>query len=258
MPGTRIKSLEKAMDLLMLFSEKRPGLSLSDIATALALPESTAYRLLVTLQKKRFIARNPSTRKYGLDASILRLQAAVWVHLDIARLALPRLEALAERSGETAQLYVLQGRQVVLEGEVTSRNSIRYTEEEGSSEPLHASASGQAILAFLPAECVSRYLQENELQPITPYTVTDRQKLTELLAQFRAQGFATSFQQVLVGVRAVAAPVFNHQGEPIASLVVGGPDPRLSNEKAQTLGPVLREQAGMLSVALGSPGRQGG
>jgi IclR family transcriptional regulator, KDG regulon repressor len=258
MPGTRIKSVEKAIDLLMLFSEWPPGLSLSEVATALTLPESTAYRLLVTLQKKRFIARNPSTRKYGLDASLLRLQAAVSVHLDIARLAFPRLESLADRSGETAQLYILQGGWVVLEGEVTSRNALRYMEEEGSSEPLHASASGQAILAFMPAECISQFLQENELQPITPYTVTDRQDLTELLAQFRAQGFAISFQQVLVGIRAVAAPVFDHRGEPIASLVVGGSDPRLSNEKAESLGPILREQAGKLSAALGSPGRQGG
>ncbi len=110
-----------------------------------------------------------------------------------------------------------KGRRVVLEGEVTSRNAIRYTEEQGSSEQMHVSASGRAILAFLPAEYVSRYLQENELQPITPCTVTDRQELIDLLVQFRAQGFATSFQQVLIGIRAVAAPAFDHRGEPIAS-----------------------------------------
>jgi len=254
-PGITVKSLEKGIDMLMLFSEGQPGFSLPRIATALGIPESTAYRLLVTLQKKHLIVRDPITRKYGLGASLLRLQTAVWVHLDIVRLAFPHLEEIAERSGETCQLYVLQGNRVVLAGEVTSRNAIRYMREEGTSEPLHASASGRAILAFLPEEYLARYLQQNGLRPITPYTITDPQKLRELLAQSRSQGFAISFQQVLVGIRAVAAPVFDHRVEPIGSLVVGGPDPRFSDEKAHELGPLLREHAAKLSAALGSPAR---
>jgi len=254
-PGIVVKSLEKGIDLLMLFSGGPPGLSLPETATALGIPESTAYRLLVTFQKKHLIVRDPITRKYGLGASLLRLQTAVRTHLDSVRLAFPHLEELAERSGETSQLYLLQGQQVVLEGEVTSRNAIRYVEEEGTSEPLHASASGRAILAFLPEEYLARYLQQSELRPITPYTVTDPQKLRKLLVRARSQGFAISFQQVLVGIRAVAAPVFDHRGEPIGSLVVGGPDPRFTDKKARGLGPLVREHAGKLSTALGSPVR---
>ena len=248
-----LKTLERGIDLLFLFSHNRPALSLREISVALEIPQSTAYRLLVTCRKKQVIVRDPATRKYVLDAGLLRLQAAIQANLDITKIAIPSLEDLATRSGETSQLYLLQGHQVVCAEAVTSPNMIRFMPERGKGLPLHAPAAGRAVLAFLPGEFLTRYIKHPGLRAMTPYTVTDPQALQRLLAKIRAQCFAVSFQQMYVGARGVAVPIFDHRGGVLGSLCISGPDPRFSEDAADALAPLLQKHARALSAALGGP-----
>ena len=248
-----LKTLERGIDLLFLFSHNRPALSLREISVALEIPQSTAYRLLVTCRKKQVIVRDPATRKYVLDAGLLRLQAAIQANLDITKIAIPSLEDLATRSGETSQLYLLQGHQVVCAEAVTSPNMIRFMPERGRGLPLHAPAAGRAVLAFLPGEFLTRYIKHPSLRAMTPYTVTDPQALQRLLAKIRAQCFAVSFQQMYVGARGVAVPIFDHRGGVLGSLCISGPDPRFSEDAADALAPLLQKHARALSAALGGP-----
>ncbi|OGB91960.1 MAG: hypothetical protein A3G35_12405 [candidate division NC10 bacterium RIFCSPLOWO2_12_FULL_66_18] len=248
-----LKTLERGIDLLFLFSHNRPALSLREISVALEIPQSTAYRLLVTCRKKQVIVRDPATRKYVLDAGLLRLQAAIQANLDITKIAIPSLEDLATRSGETSQLYLLQGHQVVCAEAVTSPNMIRFMPERGRGLPLHAPAAGRAVLAFLPGEFLTRYIKHPGLRAMTPYTVTDPQALQRLLAKIRAQCFAVSFQQMYVGARGVAVPIFDHRGGVLGSLCISGPDPRFSEDAADALAPLLQKHARALSAALGGP-----
>ena len=253
MPTKTLKSLERGIDLLFLFSHNRPALSLREISVALDIPQSTAYRLLATCRKKQVIVRDAATRKYVLDAGLLRLQAAIQANLDITKIGVPYLEDLATRSGETSQLFLLQGHQVVCAEAVTSPNMIRFMPERGRGLPLHAPAAGRAVLAFLPDEFLTRYIQHHGLRAMTPYTVTDPQELQGLLAKIRAQCFAVSFQQMYVGARGVAVPIFDHRGGVLGSLCISGPDPRFSEEAADALAPLLRKHARALSAALGGP-----
>ena len=248
-----LKTLERGIDLLFLFSHNRPALSLREISVALEIPQSTAYRLLVTCRKKQVIVRDPATRKYVLDAGLLRLQAAIQANLDITKIAIPSLEDLATRSGETSQLYLLQGHQVVCAEAVTSPNMIRFMPERGRGLPLPAPAAGRAVLAFLPGEFLTRYIKLPGLRAMTPYTVTDPQALQRLLAKIRAQCFAVSFQQMYVGARGVAVPIFAHRGGVLESLCISGPDPRFSEDAADALAPLLQKHARALSAALGGP-----
>lgn len=257
MPTKTLKSLEKGIDLLFLFSEERPALSLQEIATALALPASTAYRLLATLQAKHLIARDAASKRYGLDAAVLRLQTAVRARLDVRRLAIPHLEALAALSGETSHLFLLKGREVVCVEAIASPNTIRFMPEKGVGLPLHAPAVGRVVLAHLPEAFFRRYVQETGLRPQTPHTLTGVRALRAVLAEIRRRGFAISFQQMYPGARGVAAPVFDHRGAVIGSLGVSGPDPRFSEQKARRLVPRLQRHAQALSAALGGPSRGG-
>lgn len=247
-----IKSIEKAIDLIMLFSERRPTLSLPQISTTLNIPESTAYRLLMTLQKKHVIVRDSISKKYTLDASLLRLQAVIWSHLNISRLAVPHLEELATRSGETAHLHLLQGHQMVLVEAVNSPNTVRFALDKGTTMPLHAPAGGRAILAFLPDEFFEEYLQLHGLRQFTPYTVTDAQEVRRLLSEIRSCGFAIAAQQYILTAVAVAAPVFNHKQEVVASVAVTGPMPRFTEQEALALAPFVRKHTAELSAALGA------
>jgi len=247
-----LQSLERGIDLLFLFSEEKPILSLEDLSQALKLPESTAYRLAATLCKKSVLARSASGKGYELHAGLLRLLGVVRAHIDIGSLALPSLHALARESGETSQLCLLQGNEAVCAEAVGSTNAIRFMPEKGRGVPLHTSALGRAVLAFLPESFLARYLRRPGLPAMTPYTVTDPRKFHGILQQIRAQGWAVSFQQNLVGARGVAVPIFDHQDKVIASLGISGPHPRFGDRAARGLVPSLLGHARAISRALGA------
>lgn len=252
MPIASIKSLEKAIDLIRLFSKRQPTLALPEITAALNIPESTVYRLLRTLQKKQIVVRDSATRKYTLDASLLRLEAVIRSRLSINRAALPHLQKLATLSGETAHLHLLQGHQITLVEAVSSPNIMRFALDIGTIQSLYAGAGGRAILAFLSDSVFDECVRLHGLQRFTPYTVTDPQKIRQLLLEVRSRGFAITSQQTVVGAMAVAAPVFNHQQEAFASIAVVGPMSRFTKPDALALGPRVRKHADELSATFGA------
>ena len=253
MPTKTLQSLARGIDLLFLFSAEKPILSLEDVARELKLPESTAYRLAATLCKKNVLVRSPLGKGYELHASLLRLLAVVRAHIDIGSLALPSLEALARESGETSQLCLLQGNEVVCAEAVGSANAIRFMPEKGRGVPLHTSALGRVVLAFLPESFLVKYLRRPGLLATTPYTITDPRKFRGTLRQIRSQGWAVSYQQNLLGARGVAAPIFDHSGTVVASLGISGPHPRFSGPRAWSLVASLQKYARSISEALGAP-----
>jgi DNA-binding IclR family transcriptional regulator len=251
-PIASVKSLEKAIDLIRLFSKRQPTLALPEIATALNIPESTVYRLLRTLQKKQVIVRDSATRKYTLDASLLRIEAVIRSRLSINRAALPHLQKLATQSAETAHFHLLQGHQITLVEAVSSPNIMRFALDIGTIQPLYAGAGGRAILAFLSDSLFDECVRLHGFQKFTPYTVTDPQKIRQLLLEVRSRGFAITSQQTVVGAMAVAAPVFNHQQEAFASIAVVGPMSRFTKSDALALGPHVRKHADELSATFGA------
>jgi DNA-binding IclR family transcriptional regulator len=247
-----LQSLERGIDLLFLFSADKPALSLEDLSTALGLPESTAYRLAATLCKKSVLTRSVTGKGYELHAGLLRLLSVVRTHIDIGALALPSLETLARESGETSQLCLLQGNEVVCAEAVCSANEIRFMPEKGRPVPLHTSALGRVVLTFLPDTFLTKYIRRPGLSAVTPYTVTEPKKLRAILAQIRVQGWSISFQQNLLGARGVAVPIFDYQDQVIASLGISGPPPRFSDRRARSFVPSLQAHAQSLSRALGA------
>lgn len=257
MPVSTVKSLEKGIDLILLFSQRQPLLSLPEIASALRLPESTAYRLITTFQRKLIITKDPLTKKYALGAPLLRLQDAVLAHSDIPRLALPHLEALARESGETAILYLLQVPHIVLAESVHSPKTVRFVPANGTLIPLHAPAGGRAILAFMSQEFLGSYLREYGLKRFTEDTIVDQRVFRDLLNRIRLQGFAITSNQFHADTTGVAAPVFNHRNDAAGSLTVAGPHSRFTEGKAKRLAPVVCKHAAQLSGTLGATEERG-
>jgi len=245
-----LQSLERGLDLLFLFSAEQPTLSLPDIAKTLKIPTSTAYRLVATCCKKNVLTRDVQANRYELHASVVRLQQALRARFDIRRVALPYLEELAAASGETSQLFLLQGDEVVCAHAICSPNVIRVMPELGWAVPLHAGALGRAALAFLPEAFLKKYIQRTGLPALTIRTVTDPARLRVLLLQIRRQGFALTFQQTYLGARGIAVPILDYRGAPIASLGISGPHPRFSVQKARSFVPTLIARAKAISGAL--------
>jgi IclR family acetate operon transcriptional repressor len=188
----------------------------------------------------------------------LRLQHVLRARLDIRRIALPHLEELAAASGETSQLFLRQGNEVVCAEAISSPNTIRFMPERGRAIPLHASALGRAVLAFLPAPFLTKYVQQVGLRAMTPHTITDPQTLRTVLLQVRKQQYALTFQQMYLGARGVAVPVFDPEGAALASLGISGPHPRFTDRRARGLVSALTKHAQAISGVLRELGERPG
>ncbi|MBW2145903.1 MAG: IclR family transcriptional regulator [Deltaproteobacteria bacterium] len=234
-----VRSLERGIDILFLFSNERPALSVQDIAHSIGVPRGTAYRFVMTLKKKGLLERDSRSGYYRLGLKLLELQGIIHRKMDLEALSMPFLEELAKTSGETVQLTVISsGRGICIYVE-ESHSTLRVAPERGRVLPLHAGASVQAILAFLPQEERSR-ICSGPLEHFTPYTITDPEKLAKRLEIIREHGYAVTSEEVFIGGLGIAAPIFNRDHRVIASVSISGPIPRMTEKKNVLAQEVLR------------------
>jgi DNA-binding IclR family transcriptional regulator len=161
------------------------------------------------------------------------------------------LEAIQRETGETTNLVVLEGREVVYVDKVDGTRSVRLFLEVGRAIPAHTSGAGKAILAWRSEEDLAALLGGAPLARSTRHTITALDGLHEEFARIRRRGFATDNEEHEEGVACVGTPVFDHRGISIAALSVSGPTPRILNADTADLGALLREHAEAVSIKLG-------
>lgn len=249
-PRNAIGSLQKGVDLLFLFVVS-PTLGVREIADRLHVPVSTAYRFVRTFRDKGLLEQDLVTRKYRLGLRLLALEAPILRPLDVRRIGLPHMEALAQQCQETVQLTLRRGFQGVIIEVLESPEPLRVAPARGQSVPLHTGALAKAILAFLQKAEIDRYLASGSLQRFTPDTITDPTRLGKDLGGIRKKGYAVSRQEVVLGAGGLAAPVFDSTGLVIASIGVSGPLHRLTAAKIAGTVPELLRHAEKMSAELG-------
>jgi DNA-binding IclR family transcriptional regulator len=244
------QSLVRGLNLLCLFSSDGPALTVKDIARGIQVPLPTTYRLVKILAEKGFLERNCATAEYRLGLKFLEFGAIVRRHLDFESLAQPLVKKLAAASGETAQFTLFRAGHGVCVVVEESRSTLRVAPETGRTLPLHAGASVQAILAFLPEPEQLRILARPR-ERFTPRTLTDAHALARRLRMIRRQGYAVSRAEVYPGALGIAAPVFDAANLAIGSLAISGPVARMV-PKRQALAESVVTFARELSAGLGS------
>ncbi len=225
-----VRSLERGIDILFLFSNEQPSLSVEEIAHSIGVPRGTAYRFVMTLRKKGLVERDSRSGYYRLGLKLLELQSTIQHRMDLEALSTPFLEELAKISGETVQLTVISSDRGICIYVEESQSTLRVAPERGRILPLHAGASVQAILAFLTQEERSR-ICSGPLEQFTPHTITDHEKLEKRLERIREQGYAITSEEVFIGGLGIAAPIFNRDHRVIASVSVSGPIQRMTGKK---------------------------
>jgi len=236
-----VKSLEKGIDILFLFVQEKPYLSIEEISLMAGLPKSTCYRFINTLKRTGLIELDPDVAKYKLGVRLLKLESAIRTSLDITKIALPYMQELTSISGETAQLMVLSKDEVVCVERVEGPGVLRVMPDRGNVIGLHSGASGKVIMAFLSDEEQDRIIKEKGLKQYTPNTITDFDVLKKRLKEIRTLGYAISYQEIYLDVMAVAAPIFDHKNRVRGSIGLAGPGERFSQDKInQMLNHVLK------------------
>ncbi len=237
----RVQSVERAVALLEAVADAAPeGETSAVLATRCALNRATSWRLLATLEDLGLVDRDPVTNRWTVGFAVTRLAASAGVG-GLVRRAHPVLVRVSERTGETADLAVVQRLGLTYVDEVAPP-SVLTANWLGRQVPLHATSSGKALLAWLPPPDAAELLSE-PLPRYTPTTVTSKRALRLDLDETRARGYGVCVGELESTLNGVSAPVLDGRGRPVAVLSIWGPSDRVTPGRFAELGALAREAA---------------
>lgn len=250
-----IQTVRNALRLLEAFSEF-DELGVSELSRRLALHKNNVFRLLATLEEQGYIEQCSRSERYRLGLRCLELGRSFARGRSLLGSARSILEDLTDRTGESSHLAVLSGFELVHVDGQTPESLILSASRIGRRLPLHCTALGKVLIGCGSARGRETFdrkgLRPNGLAAHTQATITDRDKFFEHLRSVAVQGFALDIDETELGLRCLAAPVFDAEGGVVAALSVSGPSARLDEDRLLgVLEPEVSGAAQRLSRALG-------
>jgi DNA-binding IclR family transcriptional regulator len=247
-PG--VQTVDRALQLLLAFDGDRQELGVTELAACVGVHKSTASRLAATLAGRGFLERAPGSDGFRLGPELGRLGLLALGGRDLAELARPIMERLADDTGETVNLAILDGSEAVNVAQVEGRHFVGVGSWTGRRTALHCTANGKVLLAFGASE-----LSEGPYEDFTTRTITSPDLLRRELATVRARGWASAVGELEDGLHAVAAPVIDADGVCRAALSASGPAYRMSGETLTDTGELCRVAALGIGGLLGGSAR---
>ena len=244
-----VQSVRRTFELLELLAERGP-LGLSGLAVGSGLPLTTIHRLVGTLLDLGYV-REESPKQYVLGPRMIHLGERS--ARSLATWAMPHLTRLVDDLGETANLAMLEGDEIVYVAQVPSRHSMRMFTEVGRRVRPHCTAVGKALLAQLPDEQVQAIVRRTGMPEHTANTITQPDRLAEELVGVRRQGYAVDNEEQEVGVRCVAVALSDTATR--IAISVSGPAPRMTTEMVRRAVPTLNRTAAALAADLAGAGQ---
>jgi len=254
--GRHVDLILRATEILECFKPRRSELTLTELSDLTGLQKSRLLRLCGTLASKGYLNRDAETLKYSLGPRLMILGRLYENANDLFQLAEPIIKRLAKETKETVSLFVVHGGRRLCLVKEDGELPIRFVNAEGDVLDLHRGAGGKALLAFLDEETRGRILAGLMADPATMLPkswIKDHEKEFD---EIRRKGYVVSYGDVISGVAAVAAPVFNESGLCCASVSIAGPDHRFSEKHCVTLVRRVREATAHLSARLGYDARR--
>ncbi|HEX2911949.1 MAG TPA: IclR family transcriptional regulator [Chloroflexia bacterium] len=248
-----VQSVERTFDVLEALAIARRPVAISELSQQLGLHISTVHRLLGTLIERGYARQDERSGRYLIGGRLLELAGGISEQVDLRQEAHPVLEQLAASVGETANLSVRSGNNLVYIDQVQSARLVRMFTRVGSSAPLYCTGSGKLFLAYSNnlEQDLNRYLQDTTLEPHTPATLTTPQALREELHRIRERGFSFDQEEMEEGVICVAAPIFDRGGDLVAAISVSGPISRMNTPDINRIIEPVRASAAQVSQSLG-------
>jgi IclR family acetate operon transcriptional repressor len=244
-----VQSLDRAIDVLRTVAGGS-GMSLTEIALAGGQSPATCYRILTTLRRRGMVDYDEAAQLWQIGPEAFRIGSRFLGQSRIAELGRPVMQRLMQTTGETSNLAVLDRAEVLFIAQVESNEPIRAFFRPGTRAPGHASGIGKAIMAHLPPERVVRLLA-GTLERFTDRTLVRPEDFAADLARTRRRGWAVDDEEKAMGMRCIAAPVFDPTGEPFAGVSVSGPSQRVRPEADERTGALVRAAAYEITHAIG-------
>ena len=234
----KIKSLQKALQVLECFVEKQP-LGVTEISEKMGLYKSNVHNILSTFKAMDYLEQDPDTGKFRLGTAVFALSRALRENLDISRIVMPFMRRIAEEAGEVVYLAIPREDEVVyLEAAYPESQKLSGSIVTGERAKMHCTSVGKAILSSMDPRERQKLLQE-PLEAFTQYTITDRTELEEELQRTAERGYGLDDMELLFGIKCVGVALVNHEGKPEGGLSISAPSLRMSEEKIQVFAEIL-------------------
>jgi IclR family transcriptional regulator, KDG regulon repressor len=248
-----LKTIEKAILVLKCFTEWDSSLGTTELAKKLGTNKPAMSRILTTLKKHDFLEQEPGTRRYRLGSGMARIARSFirYMNSEIVTVAKPIVDKLRDEVGETIHVEILSGNNIYLAYVAKTSNRISLTVDVGYQSKPHVHAGAKAIVAFSEPDEIEKWLA-GSLPKLNENTITDREKLRELFRKIRQTGIAYDWQENLIGINAIAAPIFDHKDIAIAAITIVVPSYRMSKKWDSHFIKMLRDSANNISSGLHS------
>jgi DNA-binding IclR family transcriptional regulator len=240
----QIKSVDKAIDILQALAAEKAGMQLNEIARNLRINISTAHHLLDTLKRRGLVDQDKRSDAYLLGYNFLDLALQFLSQTDLYSASLEPIRTLRDNAGETSYLNVLKHGRIISLIELAGTKPVQAKRASTPESPdLYATSSGKLLLAYLPMEQTRAILSSMPLVSFTPHTIVDPDVLQEEMETIRQQGVALDQEEHILGVSCIDAPIFNYQGECLASVSLSYPTPAMSGRTEELLQLVVHAAA---------------
>jgi len=241
--------VDRAVDVLELLRDVGRPLSLQEISLRLEMVKSSTFRLLCTLERRGYVERLDVNGRYCLGVQWRSFQRGLPAHQPLTEVAVPYMRRLLEQFGETINLGVLREGEVLYLEMLESPHSFRMAAKVGSRSPVHSTALGKAIAAYLLADEVDALISRG-LPPLTPRTVTSPAAWKRELSRTKARGYAVDNGETELDASCLGAPIFVAGGQVIAAISLSGPASRVRAMQVAAARSLV-ERCASISRALG-------
>jgi IclR family transcriptional regulator, KDG regulon repressor len=249
-----MKSLVKTLQLLKLFTSEKAEWGIGDMVQELGYHKSSVQRIVDTLEAGGVLSRTIQEKRiYRLGPEILFLGNVAEFSLDIRSIARPIMVQLVDRVHETSYLCIVDQCKCLYIEKIECSQPIRTTHSLGERNFMHCTGVGKALLIGMTNEQIDRIIAETGLKRHTPSTITDRDRLLREIECARKEGVAYDNEELTIGVRCIAAPIFNRKGRVAASISVSGPAQRFMPDAIARMEVEVKKAAQEISMILGSP-----
>jgi len=244
-----MQALDRALSVLTAVA-RQEGVNLTDLSLSLGIPTATTHRILTTLQKRDFVRFDEERQDWSVGLEAYRTGVAYLKRAGLADMGRPVMRRLMEETGETANLAVPDGSEVVFIGQIETGNPIRAFFPPGSRTPMHASGTGKAILAALPEDRRARLLPTTGLTGFTARTHVSLASLMADLDATRARGWSFDRDERYEGMSCIGAAILDGRGEPCAGISISGPSSRFSDDRLPAFGAAVTAAADELTALI--------
>ncbi|SLN23994.1 Acetate operon repressor [Roseovarius litorisediminis] len=250
--ATTIQSLDRAFDVLDALAANM-GMTLTEIAKDLQQSPATMHRVLSTLEARNIVEIDLQTQTWHIGSMAFRLGSAFLRRSGVIERSHPVMRELMEQTGETSNLGIDMNGRVMFISQIETHETIRAFFPPGTISPMHASGIGKALLSQYSDQRIAEFLRSHALECFTDKTISAAADLQEDLLKSRQRGWAYDDEEKTTGMRCVAAPILNLFGEAVAGISVSGPTLRMSEDKIDRIGTMVRDAAERVSRSMGAP-----